>query len=128
MSKKLREKNTLRANLSSKNFLKVSYTLMRKYDPATALFISMLIHLEKHNENNNSIDEDGFFMIKRDFIEKQIGLTKKMQMRITKNLQELGLIMYMVKGLPPIGHVKLHHNMINCVTGNSNFDHDFDPL
>jgi hypothetical protein len=124
--KRLADKNTLRKIVGT-NYLTVSYPLMRKIGPYVATFLSYLIHLEKHNDNINRTDPDGYFMAKREFIEGQIGLTRKQQVVICNELIKLNLITCIRKGHGGIGYVKLHHAMIILTMGKSTFD-DSDPL
>jgi len=115
------QKNSLRGKLTSNNYLKVSYPLLLKFDAATAVFVTLLVHMEVYNEEQKQVDADGFFMIKRDYVEDKIGFTKKIQMRITTDLVEKGLIQYKKKGIPQTGWIKINHSVINLLLDNCKF-------
>jgi len=124
--KALGEKNILRKTIGN-NFLKVGYPLMKKFSLPVATFLSFLVKLEEHNENKCLSDKDGYFMIKREFVHTQMGLTRRQQEVICKELIELNLIDCKRKGHGGIGWVKLNHAMINLMLGNCTFD-DADDL
>lgn len=115
------QKNSLRGKLTSTNYLKVSYSIILKFDGNTAIFLSTLVHLEMYNEKHNKVDPNGFFMVKRDYIEKRTGLTKKIQMRVTEALSSQNLISYIKKGVPQTGWIRLNHALINLVIDNYSF-------
>lgn len=113
------EKNSLRGKLTSNNYMRISIDVLKKFDAATAVFITFLVQLEIYNEEKQEIDKDGFFMIKRDYIQSRIGFTKKIQMRVTKALMDKNLIQFKRKGVPQKCFVKLNHSLINLVLDNA---------
>lgn len=104
------------------NFLMMSYPILRRFGPSTTIFLSFLINLEMLNEKNGDIDTNGYFMIKRDFISKQIGFTRRQQEVVCKELIGLNLLKCIRKGHGRIGWGKLNHSLINLVIGNCTFD------
>jgi hypothetical protein len=73
------QKRNLKKLLLSKDYLKVSYPLMIKLGCDAAAFISLLVKQESYNEENGKLDADGFFLFQRDYVQKKIGLTPKVQ-------------------------------------------------
>jgi hypothetical protein len=113
-----REKTWL---LDGSDFLKVNKRLLKNFDFDTAIFITALIKQEIYNFKNKRLDDDGRFLLKREYVEKNYFLTRKQQWRISKQLEEKAVIRTKRQGTPPCFWVKINHSILNLIVGNVDY-------
>lgn len=112
---KNREKLIARQKLLDGGFLRISNELIKHYDPALSVFITILLQCEKYADDNGLVSEKypDFFLCTREYVASRVKLTPFQQRIITRDLKELGIAEYKLIGTPAKGYYKLNHSILN---------------
>lgn len=121
--------------LSSKNWLPYFKPLAQAFnDTDPAILLSELANEQDHYEDNNILDDDGFFYATAEKLEKETCLSPYRQSQAIAKLEKAGLIETKLKGLPATKHFKfpkgfenkfsnfLKLSLKNLKTGSQKFD------
>lgn len=98
---------------SGEGFWIVDKKIAKEFGLEVAVLLADLISKEKYFENNNLLDDDGFFYNTVDSICEDTGINKKKQLKLVNTLVENNFIEITYKGLPKKRHYKINHKKIN---------------
>jgi hypothetical protein len=107
------------------DFVPVNRTLVKHFkDSNPALFLGYLIQEDKYLEEQNKLDQYGFFYCKTKKLEDKYGFSYKVQDRLIGILVDAGAIDIVLKrvegseNISKVKHFKINHeNVANLVTG-----------
>jgi hypothetical protein len=105
-------KSTLRKLLSSSAFLVLNINLAKALGINEALLIHFLIYKEEYWEQQNKLNDGGFYCTHED-IKDKTTLSSFQQRKALSNLTKLGILEIKFKGLPAKNYFYLNHDKIN---------------
>jgi len=97
--------------LDSGNYIAVNKILARKIGLHEAILFCELISRHNYFESRNLLDKDGYFYNTVDDLENATTLTAYQQRTIINKLIKLGLIEFIVKGLPAKRYFRICRNI-----------------
>lgn len=92
----------------SKNFIAVNKDLIKSLGLEEAVMMGELVDEFLYGEQQNTIDEEGYFLSTVDNVEQNTGLKESRQRTVIKHLVEAGIITVKLKGLPAKRHIKIN--------------------
>lgn len=110
--------------ISAGNFISVNKTLMKCCGLNEAVVLGELISEQDYFDENNLLDEEGFFYITVAKLQDITTLSERSQRTVLSHLVDMQLIEVVYKGLPKKRHIKINieniMNMIEEYSTNSN--------
>lgn len=102
-------------NRIKSNYLMLSNDLIKALGPVESIFLSYLVDKEQFYENLSELEEDGFFYRKQSAIERDIGLSPKVQRRILEKLLAQGVIETTLRDNPAKLYYRINHEKLEDV-------------
>jgi len=102
--------------ISTGNFISVNKTLMKCCGLNEAVVLGELISEQDYFEENNMLDEEGFFYITVAKLQDITTLSERSQRTTLSHLVDMQLVEIVYKGLPKKRHIKINiENILNMI-------------
>lgn len=98
--------------LSSSKYIIVNKDLIKSLGLNEAIILGELCSEYTYWENNNKLDDDGYFYSTRENIENNTGINAHFQRIAMKNLEELGILLSKKMGIPCKKYYKINENIV----------------
>ena len=79
-------------NLNLYNTMSINKTLLKIVGPITTIYWSQLMEILPKVFNKKTYNEEGYFLLDRDYIERQIGLSRADQYNCDSSLGQIGVV------------------------------------
>lgn len=109
--------------LCTEGYFMTNRTLVKNIGLTEATVIGYLASIQKYAKQNNMFEEDEYFYLTIDKMEKDLNIGKKAQNTILTKLEEIGLLSKKLIGLPAKRYFRINPNILEqLLTENNNED------